>query len=108
MSVPSRLSSPAATNLRSAKLADKEFLMYIRICNRGVCLLRHNFMDTLEIKVLVEENKRMGRSNPYAYRYFLSLCRKTDAISILYTISISRSLPVILGEPPMIIRSISS
>lgn len=50
----------------------------------------------------------MSQSNPYAYRYFLSLCRKTDAISILYTIFISRSLPVIFGDPPMIILSISS
>lgn len=29
------------------------------------------------------ENKRMSRSNPYAFRYFLSLCRRTDAISTL-------------------------
>ena len=38
----------------------------------------------------------------------LSLWRKTEAISTLYTISISRSLPVIFGKPPTMIRSISS
>ena len=29
------------------------------------------------------ENKRMSRSNPYAFRYFLSLWRRTEAISTL-------------------------
>ena len=39
----------------------------------GVCLLRHNFMDTHQIKELVAVNKRMSSDNPYAYRYYLSL-----------------------------------
>ena len=54
------------------------------------------------------ENKRMSSDNPYAFCYLFSLYRKTDAISTLYTISISRSLPVCFGCPPTIIRSISS
>ena len=75
------------------------------------CLLRHKFMDTLKIKVSETKSKRMSSVNPYAFCYLselLSLCRKTEAISILYTISISRSLPVIFGKPPTMIRSISS
>lgn len=73
--------------------------------------LRHKFMDTLKIKVSETKSKRMSSVNPYAFCYLselLSLCRKTEAISILYTISISRSLPVIFGKPPTMIRSISS
>ena len=68
----------------------------------------NKFMDTLKIKVSRAENKRMSSDNPYACFYLLSLWRKTEAISTLYTMSISRSLPVIFGKPPTMIRSISS
>ena len=60
-----------------------------------VSSLRHNFMDVR--KVCFEKEKVYELRLVHTLLcYYLSLCRKTETISTLYTISISRSFPVTL------------
>ena len=53
-------------------LEKQSFYFYLStcICNRGVCLLRHNFMDVHNISVLALK-KCMNRIETYTFRCFI-------------------------------------